>query len=66
MIGWAAVTGDVSLASMLFLLIFSGRRRISGRWRCSSERRLRQGRRADDAGGARAGAFAKRRCWSMR
>jgi protoheme IX farnesyltransferase len=36
-IGWAAATGSVSLESvLLFLIIFCGRRRISGRWRCSS------------------------------
>ena len=49
-LGWAAVTGDVPFqALLLFLIIFAGRRRISGRSLCIASE-VREGRRADAAG----------------
>ena len=41
MIGWAAVTGDITMMPiLLFLIIFFGRRRIFGLWRCIRTRIL--------------------------
>jgi len=38
-LGWTAITGEVAAdALLLFLIIFSGRRRISGHWPCTARR----------------------------
>ena len=64
MVGWAAVTGDVGLpALVLFALIFFWTPPHFWALALYRSRRLRQGRRADAAGGRRRRARPRSRCW---